>query len=326
MRAACIHAYGGPAALHVEERPAPEPGPRDVLIEVHATSVNPVDCKLRQGAMRGVLRYPMPLVLGFDVAGVVLAVGSECTRLRPGDAVYASPDQHQIGTYAELAVVQEAHTAKQPAGLSHTEAASLPLAGLTAWDCLEPLQAGQRALILAGSGGVGSLAIQLAKERGAHVITTCSPRNDALVRSLGADEVIDYTRQDFRDVLSGVDLVLDALGSWSACRQVLRRGGQLRTIVSGLPPATYRWGPYLGPLTVGLKILGFQLTSLLQGVRTKNVLRQASAAHLDELSKRIAAGTLRPVLDRVMPLEEVVAAHRYSESGRARGKIVLAVR
>ncbi|MEZ6187541.1 MAG: NADP-dependent oxidoreductase [Planctomycetota bacterium] len=326
MRAACIRAYGGPEELRVEELPEPRPGPRDVLIEVHATSVNPVDCKIRAGAMRGILRKAFPLTLGLDVSGVVREVGKRCQRLKPGDAVYASPHHSQIGTYAELAVVEEAHVGLKPPSLSHTQAAGIPLAGLTAWDCLTPLRAGQRALILAGSGGVGTLAIQLAKERGAHVITTCSARNADLVRTLGADEVIDYREQDFADVLEGVDLVLDALGDWSHAKRPLRRGGHLRTIVSGLPEATERYGPYLGPLTVGVNTLGLLLGSRLCGVRAASVLRRASAANLDELSRRVEAGALRPIVDRVLPLDEVVAAHEYSESGRARGKIVLALR
>ena len=276
--------------------------------------------------MRGFLRYARPFPLGFDLSGVVVEVGSRCTRLKPGDEVYASPGPRQIGTYAEFARVDERHAALKPASLSHAEAAGIPLAGLTAWDCLRPLRAGQRVLILVGSGGVGTLAIQLAKERGAEVVTTCSARNAELVRELGADQVIDYTRQDFREALSGVDMVLDALGTWSACRQVVRRGGHLRTICSGLPEATRRWGPYLGPLTVGLNTLGFLLTSFPSGVKIGNVVRKPSAEHLDQLTARIEGGQLRAVVDRVFPLEEIAEAHRYSESGRARGKIAIQIR
>lgn len=326
MRAARIHAYGGPEELRVEEAPQPEPGPRDVLVEVHAASVNPIDCKMRGGAMRGILRYRRPFALGLDLSGVVVEVGRKVERLKVGDEVYASPNQRQIGTYAEYAVVDERHTGRKPTNLTHAEAAGIPLAGLTAWDCLVPLKAGQRVLILAGSGGVGTLAIQLAKERGAHVITTCSARNEQLVRELGADEVIDYRQQEFTDVVSGLDMVLDALGCWSESRRVLRRGGHLRSIVSGLPQATKRYGPYLGPLSVGLRMASFKLTSILLGVRTKNVLRTPSAANLDELTRRIEAGTLAPVVDRTVPLDEIAEAHRYSESGRARGKIAIAIR
>jgi len=327
MRAACIRAYGGPEELKVEDLPDPTPGPKDVLIEVHAAAINPVDCKMRGGAMRGFLRKPFPFVLGADLSGVVREVGAKCTRLKVGDEVYTSPHHSQLGTYAELAVVKEEHVGLKPHSLTHQEAAGIPLAGLTAWDCLTPLEAGQRALILAGSGGVGTLAIQLAKERGAYVITTCSERNTELVRSLGADEVIDYTKQDFADELSEIDLVLDSLGDWAHAKKVLRRGGRLRTIVSGLPDATKRYGPYVGPLTVGVNTVGLLLGSFVcQGVCASSVLRQPSAANLDELTKRVEAGTLRPVVDRVFPLDEIVAAHEYSETGRARGKIVIAVR
>jgi len=325
MRAARIHGYGGPEVLRVEEAPRPVPGPRDVLIEVKAASVNPVDCKMRSGYMRGFLRFSLPVVMGLDLSGVVVEVGAKCARLKVGDEVYASPHPTQIGTYAEFAVVAERHVGLKPSNLTHVEAAGIPLAGLTAWDCLEGLRAGERILILAGSGGVGTLAIQLAKERGAEVITTCSARNAELVRGLGADQVIDYTQQDFGEVVSGLDRVLDALGDWGACRRVLRRGGRLCTIVSGLPTAAQRYGPYLGPLAVAGNLLGFQVSSLFAGVRVSNVLRRPSAENLDQLRERIEAGTLRPVVDRVFPLEEIEAAHRYSESGRARGKICVEI-
>jgi NADPH:quinone reductase-like Zn-dependent oxidoreductase len=328
MKAARIHAYGGPDEFRIDDVPRPKPGPRDVLIEVHASSVNPVDCKMRGGGMRGILRYRLPLTMGFDVSGVVVEAGDKVTRLEPGDAVYSSPHQRQIGTYAEYVVVDERHVGLKPSAISHAEAAGIPLAGLTAWQCLDGLQPGQRALILAGAGGVGTLAIQLAKERGAHVATTCSARNVDLVRELGADEVIDYTRQEFQDVLSGYDLALDALGgpALGHCRRVLRRGGRLSSIVSDLPTATKRFGPYLGPLSVGLRLASFKFTSLLAGVSVRNVLRTPSAADLDQLTRRIEAGTLKPLVDRVFPLEEIAEAHRASEAGRARGKIVISVR
>lgn len=323
MKAARIHAYGGPEEFRVEEAPRPIPGPHDVLIEVRAAAVNPVDCKMRSGYMRAFLRYSLPLIMGLDLSGVVVEVGAKCSRLKVGDEVYASPGPKQIGTYAEFAVVNEEHVGLKPSNLTHLEAAGIPLAGLTAWDCLQGLKAGQRVLILAGSGGVGTLAIQLAKERGAEVITTCSARNSELVRGLGADQVIDYTQQDFGEVVSELDMVLDAIGDWGPCRRAIRRGGSLRTICSGLPEAARRWGPYLGPLVVGANLLSFKLGSLPTGVKIGNVLRRPSAESLAELTKRIEAGSLRPVMDQVFPLEEIVAAHERSESGRARGKIVI---
>ena len=326
MRALRIHAYGGPDQLRLDDAPRPQPGPRDVLIEVHAAGINPVDCKMRGGAMRGFLRWRLPQTLGLDLSGVVVEAGERCTRLKVGDAVWASPHHRQIGAYAEYAVVDERHADLKPASLTHAEAAGIPLAGLTAWDCLTPLRAGQRALILAGSGGVGTLAIQLAKERGATVWTTCSGRNAELVRSLGADEVVDYTQQDVTAVCRDMDLVLDALGDWAACRTMLKRGGHLRTIVSGLPELTKRRGPLLGPLSVGARMAGFKLGSCLRGVRVANVVRRPSAEGLAALRERVDAGTLRPVVDRTFPLERGVEAHTASESGRARGKLVFAVR
>lgn len=332
MRAATIHEYGEAEVLRIEEVDVPEMGPRDLLIEVHAASVNPVDWKIRSGSQRAIIRYDLPHVLGLDASGVVVAVGSEVDQFVVGDEVFCSPTHKRSGTYAEYVAVDQSAVALKPKSIDHQGAASLPLVGLTAWEALiskARLAPGQRVLILAGSGGVGTFAIQLAKDRGAEVATTCSTRNVELVRKLGADHVIDYTKDDFAETLENYDVVLDTLGGEERkrARTILRRGGYLATLVSGIPEAANRLGPTVGVVAVGCEMLGFMLGSrLLHGVRTSWVLRPDDGKVLARIATLVDAGKIEPVIDRVYPLEEIAAAHEYSESGRARGKIVIALK
>ncbi|MBX3273367.1 MAG: NADP-dependent oxidoreductase [Sandaracinaceae bacterium] len=331
MRAARIHEYGPPEALRVEEVPRPAPGPRDVLVEVHAASVNPVDYKIRSGAQRALIHYRLPWILGLDFSGVVVEVGAAVARFRVGDEVYGSPTHRRPGTYAEYLCVDERQAAHKPTNLTHLEAASIPLVGLTAWDALVVkgrLRAGQRALIHAGSGGVGTLAIQLAKALGAHVATTCSERNAELVRSLGADEVIDYRAQRFDEVLSGYDFVLDALGGEERVRsfRVLRRGGRLATMIGGFPEAAEKYGPWRGaPVAIGGLVAVTLRGLLMHGVTVHHVLREPDGRLLEPLTRLLEDGAIRAVIDRVYPLAEIAEAHRHQETGRARGKIVIDV-
>lgn len=329
MRAARIHRYGPPEVFQIEDVPDPEPGPRDVLVEVHASSVNPVDYKIRSGGQRAIIHYRLPWTLGLDFSGVVAAVGRKVKRLQVGDEVYGSPTHRRQGCYAERVLVDERAVAIKPRNLSHREAASIPLVGLTAWDALVVkgrLRRGQRALIHAGSGGVGTFAIQLAKDLGAHVATTCSARNEELVRSLGADEVIDYRERRFDEELRDYDFVLDALGGETRERsfRVLRRGGRLATMIGGVPAATKKHGVALGLVVAGARLTSVTLRGrLIHGVQVHHVLRESDARLLAPITQRIEAGVIRAVVDRVYPLEEIADAHRYSESGRARGKIVI---
>ena len=330
MTAAVIDRYGAPDVFRVAEVPRPTPGPGDLLVKVLATSVNPVDCKQRQGIQRAVVRKAMPAILGMDVSGIVEAVGPGVTAFAPGDAVFSSPSHKRPGTYAQYVVIGQEEAAPKPPSLSHVEAASLPLVGLTAWDCLvgaAHLSAGQSVLIQAGSGGVGTVAIQLAKHLGAHVATTCSAGNAQLVSELGADRVIDYRTDAFVDVLSDLDVVLECMGPhvWRDARAVLRPGGVVTAIATGFPEAAKRWGPWVAPLVVGWTIGAGIVGARLRGRRLAVVVRGASGENLARLGALVESGAIKPVIERAFPLADIAEAHRVAETGRTRGKIVIEV-
>lgn len=331
MRAVRIHDYGGPEVLRLDEVADPEVGPRDVLIRVRATSVNPVDWKVRSGGQRSIMRYRLPWVLGLDVSGVVEAAGASVTRFRVGDEVWSSPTHTRAGTYAERVAIDEREVAKKPRNLSHDEAASLPLVGLTAYQCLVEkgrLERGQRALIHAGAGGVGTFALQLAKHLGAHVITTCSARNADFVRNLGADEVVDYRTTRITSLSTPVDLVLDSLGESAFADNVavLRRGGCMVNITVDVPKHVARYGPTLSLVTLAGAMIRLHLWPLItKGIRVRHVIKRCDGDQLAEITRLVEAGAIKPVVDRVFPLEQIQAAHRHSESSHARGKIVLSL-
>jgi len=305
--AAVIHRYGGPEVISLEQRPMPQPGPDDVLVRIHAASVNPVDWKIRKGYLKDMLPHQLPLTLGWDFAGEIVAVGAQVSGWQVGDAVYSRPDIVRDGSYAEYIAVRASEIARKPASLNWQEAAAVPLVALTAWQSLfdmAQLQAGERVLIHAGAGGVGNFAIQLAKVRGAHVITTTSTANVELVKSLGADEVIDYTKQDF-STLRDLDVVFDTLGGDIQVKSLatLRRGGRIVTIAS--------------PVDAAL--------AAQYGVTAFFCFVQPNGPQLAEIGQLADAGKLRVVIDSVFPLSEIRAAHARSETGRARGKIVIQV-
>jgi NADPH:quinone reductase-like Zn-dependent oxidoreductase len=332
VKAALLPAYGPPEVLVIGEAERPQPGPRDILVRVLASSVNPVDTKLRSGLQRLIARYRLPWILGLDVSGVVEEVGGEVTRFRVGDEIFASPRHSRPGCYAEYVAIDEAEAARKPDNLTHVEAASIPLAGLTAWDCLVRIarvQRGDKVLIHAGAGGVGTLAIQLAKHLGAIVATTCSAKNADFVRELGADIVVDYRRERFEEVLVAQDMVLESLGSDSINRSlpVVRRGGTLVSIQPGLPQRAARYGRLVGTAVTGLALAWLPVRGWLRyGVRARSLLvREPSGAHLGELAALLSAKTIRPVIDRVLPLDEIVEAHRHVETGHARGKVVIRI-
>lgn len=339
MKAARLHAYGGPEVMQVDEVPdleARDIEHNQVLIEVHASSVNPIDCKIRKGVLRAGLRYTLPRTIGMDVSGVVLAVGEGVTRWKVGDEVIASPNPKTPGTYAERTIVLAKELGRKPSNLTHEEAASLPLVFLTAWQALVDkarVQAGERVLVQAGAGGVGVVAIQIAKHLGATVVTTCSARNAELVRSMGADEVIDYREVAWDEVLatSRVDVVLDALGLPEARRayKVMNKTGRTPRIVgisTGLPERVARVGPVLGLVGTGIAMGCAMVGSRIRGISSWYITRRPEGAELDHMADLCERGIIRPVIDTVYPLDLIRDAHQHSDSGRARGKVVLKVR
>lgn len=308
MKAVRIHAYGGLDVLHYENVPMPKLRPDDILIRVRAAAVNPVDWKIREGYLQNVLKHTLPLTLGWDVSGEVVEVGPQAARFKVGDEVYVRPDIERDGGYAGYIAVKADEAAYKPATLDHPHAAAVPLAALTAWQVLvdaAQLQAGQTVLIHAAAGGVGSLAVQLAKARGAHVIATASAVNTGLVAELGADQFIDYTRTRFEEVVKEVDVVFDTLGgdiqerSW----QVLKPGGILVSVVS--PPC--------------------KDTAAKRGLRQAFVFIHADGRQLSAIGRLIDEGKMKPLIHTILPLAEVRQAHAISEGGHARGKIVLHV-
>lgn len=327
MQAARLHAYGQPLVL--EESPEPVVGPQDLLVQIHASAINPIDFKIHAGGQQAAVRLTLPWITGLDLSGTVLQVGAEVLDFAPGDTVYGSPTHKRPGTFAERIAVHQDELAPKPPSLSHSQAASLPLVAQTAWASLLPALSrspGQRVFIQAGSGGVGSIAIQLAKHHGAWVATTCSPRNHQLVRDLGADQVIDYRSQDFEDALTKpVDIVLDALGGEARERafSVLVPGGRLASITSGLPGFSERYGPTLGLGAMAMSTLGFHIKGLVRGVQAATVIRSPDGQVLRALTELIEAGAVRPVIDRVVPFQDINAALDYARTGRARGKVVL---
>ena len=310
MKAIRIHGYGGPEVLRLEDIPQPSPRPGELLVKVHAASVNPVDWNVRQGHMQQFLPLKLPAVLGWDLSGVVEAVGTGVGKFKVGDEVYAglplAPDRN--GTYAEYTITTEAETAAKPRTLDHVHAATVGVAGLTAWRALfetAQLAAGQKVLIHRAAGGVGTFAVQFAHWKGAHVLGTASTQNQEFLRQLGVDEPIDYTKTRFEDIAANVDVVLDTKGgevqerSW----KVLRKGGILVSLVA--PPAADQ--------------------AARHGVRSTMHYNAPSAAALVEIAKLIDSGQCKVFVDTVLPLAEARRAQEMSATGHIRGKIVLQV-
>ncbi|MFD5884390.1 NADP-dependent oxidoreductase [Streptomyces sp. NPDC060334] len=306
MRAVVVSQWGGPEVLVEREIERPEPGMGEVLVRVRAAGVNPVDWKTRESG--GLIPWgPVPAV-GWDVSGTVEAVGPGVTLYRVGDEVYGMPRfPQQAGAYAEYVTAPARHFARKPASLDHVEAAALPLAALTAWQALVDtagVSAGQRVLVHAAAGGVGHLAVQIAKARGAYVIGTASAAKHALLRDLGADEVIDYRTADFEDVVSDIDVVIDTMGGDHGRRslKVLKPGGHLVTLPGpdGLPADA-------------------------EGVHATWLLVEPDLKGLEGIAALVEQGLLKPLVDTVLPLEQAAKAHEIGERGRTTGKIVLTV-
>lgn len=328
MRAFILSQYK--TALHEAEVPEPIVGERDVLVRVRAAGLNQLDEKIRTGEFAQILRYPLPVTLGHDVAGTVIRVGAGVRGFTPGDEVYARPRDGRIGTFAERIAIDESDVALAPRSITVEKAGSLPLVALTAWQALVELgdvRPGQKVLIHAGAGGVGSIAIQLAKHLGAEVATTASAGNAEFVRLLGADRVIDYRNEDFAQLLSGYDLVLDSLGGENLEKslRVLKRGGKAIGI-SGPPAPAFAKAAGLNPvLRVAIAALSRKIRSRAKrlGVDYEFLFMHASGDQLREIATLIDNGDLRPIVGRVFPFDETVQALESLAAGGIRGKAVI---
>ncbi len=306
MKAIVIHQYGGPEALKYEDAPRPEPKDNQVLVKVIAAAVNPVDAMIRSGKYEKAFGTTLPLIPGYDIAGIVEKSGAKVTRFKPGDAIYAYPMWG--GGYAEYDVVDETETALKPKSINFVEAAAVPLAALTAWQALidaTKLSPGQTVLIHGGSGGVGSFAIQIAKTRGAKVIATASTPNQEFLKQLGADVAVDYTKQKFEDVARDVDVVLDSVGKDTLARSygVVKKGGFIATLVARLDQA--------------------ELDK--HGIRGASISVKPNGAQLAEIGKLIDEKKIKPIVPEVLPLTDAVKAQEQAATHHTRGKIVLKV-
>lgn len=333
MKAFILDRYGKREQLRADDVPEPELRADEVLIEVHAAAVNLIDVKVRNGEFKLILPYRPPFVLGHDVAGVVVRVGSRVSRIKVGDEVYARPYDLRIGTFAELVAAHEDTVALKPRNISMEEAASIPLIGLTAWQALvekAKLRKGQKVFIQAGSGGVGTFAIQLAKHLGATVATTTSTGNVPLVKGLGADVVVDYKKEAFEEQLHDYDVVLNSQDEKTLKKSlgVVKPGGH---VVSITAPVDLQFGEDIKaswPVKQIFRALSFGVRRQAQrlGVHYSFLFMRGNASQLKQIAQLIEAGTIRPVVDKVFPFDATNEALAYVESGRAKGKVVIKVR
>ncbi|MBC6314317.1 NADP-dependent oxidoreductase [Listeria grandensis] len=309
MKAVIIENYGGKDVLKEAEVETPKAGAGQVVVKLTATSINPIDWKLREGYLKQMMDWPFPIILGWDAAGVISEVGANVTDWKIGDKVFARPETTRFGTYAEYTVVDAPLLARIPDNVSFEEAASIPLAGLTAWQALfdhATLQAGEKVLIHAGAGGVGTLAIQLAKNAGAHVITTASEKNAAFLKELGADEVIDYKTTNFADVLTDVDVVFDTMGGdiqKDSFRVLKANTGRLISIVSEPDQAIAK----------------------AKNIVAKSIWLTPNGEQLQAFADLMASGKVKAIVGATFPFSEqgVYDAHALSETHHAKGKIVI---
>jgi NADPH:quinone reductase-like Zn-dependent oxidoreductase len=330
MKAFILDRYKKKGNLRFGGRPEPTVGDNDVLVEIHASGLNILDSKIRDGEFKLILPYRPPFILGHDVAGTVVRVGSKVRRFKPGDEIYSRPRDGRVGTFAEYIAINEADVALKPRNVSMEEAASIPLVGLTAWQALlerAKLEKGQKVLIHAGSGGVGTFAIQLAKHLGATVATTTSTANVDLVKSLGADVAIDYKRKDFEKVLSGYDVVLNSLDADTLRKSlsVLKPGGKLISISGPPDPDFAREQGLNWVLKQVIRLLSFGIRRKAKGRRISYsfLFMRANGEQLSQITSLIEAGIIRPVMDRVFPFEATNEALAYVEAGRSKGKVVV---
>jgi NADPH:quinone reductase-like Zn-dependent oxidoreductase len=333
MKAFTIDQYGSNDNVLAVQVPDPQLRDDDVLVEIHAASINPLDAKIRDGKLKPILPYRLPVILGNDLAGLVVRVGPEVRRFKPGDQVYARPDQDRIGTFAELIAITQDDVALKPARLTMQQAASLPLVALTAWQALVEranLKPGQKVLIHAGSGGLGSVAIQLAKHLGASVATTTSTANVDWVKQLGADLVIDYRTSDFERIVRDYDVVFDPLGGDTLTKSfgVLKQGGKLIS-VSGPPDPEFAKQAGLNPiLRQAIRLLSYPTRRIAKrhDVSYSYLWMKANGDQLTQIASLVDSGSIRPVIDRIFPFESTKEAMAYVDQGRAKGKVIVTMK
>lgn len=334
MKAFIVKNYGKKEKLHLTDLAEPLVKENELLIQINSAGVNVIDLLIRNGDFKLFLPMKPPFLLGRDVAGIVIKTGSKVSRFKIGDEVYASSGDHHRGTYAEYISIAEDEVALKPKNLSMDEAASIPLVGLTSWQALVEnanIKKGQKVFIQAGSGGVGTFAIQLAKHLGAFVATTTSEKNRNLVKSLGADLIIDYKTEDFETILKDYDLVLHSNKDSKILEKslrVLKPGGQLISLVG---PPTPEFAAALGlswPLKLVIKLLSLSARKKAKklNVSFKFLFMRAEGKQLGEITKLIETGIIKPVIDKVFPFEQTNDALAYVETGRSKGKVVIKVK
>jgi NADPH:quinone reductase-like Zn-dependent oxidoreductase len=333
VKALVFKRYGGPDQVAFADTPRPVPKPNEILVQVHAAGLNPIDTMIPKGTFKRILRFQLPATLGSDVAGVVVEVGSGVTRFKPGDAVFASIFDLGTGALAEGALVPENAAALKPANLDFVQAASIPMVGLTSWQALKDrarLKPGQKVFIPGGAGGIGTFAIQLARYLGAKVGTTTSTGNVELVRSLGADEVIDYKKQEFEDVLRDYDAVLGTVRGDALAKSL----GILKpdsTVVSLIGPPDAAFGRARGMNFFMVFVFGLLSRKIIRlakkrGVEYSFLFVHPDGSQLAEIGELLKGRHIRPVIDKVFPFEQAKQALAYLEKGRAKGKVVVKVR
>ncbi|GIP26541.1 NADPH:quinone reductase [Paenibacillus sp. J23TS9] len=333
MKAFIIEKYGKNTPLFMSEQPTPEIGAHDVLVEIYAASLNPIDFKIKEGKVKLLLNYNFPLILGNDFSGVVVKVGDRVHTFKPGDEVYGRPRKNRIGTLAEYIAIHEEDISLKPQNLSFEEAASIPLVGLTTYQAFSDilnLQKGQKILIHAGSGGVGTFAIQLAKLMGAYVATTASDKGYDMVQSLGADQIINYRKEKFEEILTGYDAVYDTLGGAALEKsfRILKPNGQIVSI-SGVPNAAFGKEQQLGWWkTAVLSVVSRKITALEKQSHVKYhyLFMKPSGAQLNILKDYIERDYIKPVIDKVFHFTDAGKALHYLEAGSAKGKVVVRIK
>lgn len=334
MKAFVVNKYGKEEKLHLTDVVEPSVKENEVLVQIHASAINVLDTLIRNGDFKIFLPYKTPFVNGHDMAGIIIEVGAKVTKFKVGDEVYARPSDYRIGTFAEYIAVNENDLALKPKNLSMEEASSIPLVGLTSWQALveiSKLKKGQKVFIQAGSGGVGTFAIQLAKHIGAFVATTTSSTNMELVKSLGADLVIDYKKEDFATILKEYDVVLHSNKDVKVLEnslKILKQGG---TLVSLTGPPTAEFAKQIGlgwhlQMLTNLLSMSVRRKAKKLNVNFKFLFMRADGKQLNEITSLIEAGKIHPVIDKIFPFEQTNEAISYVETGRAKGKVVVKVK